>query len=152
MQSKYFHFFFFFFMFPSPAKLPKWIRETLMNTSVKSQLLKHLQVCQAHVTLTATVQEWKMWTDADVGETSLQLLASSRHSRTEEDGAWTNFHNSRMFSWILWVAVDDTESQNGTEFDELLLEIIHSWLRMCAWWWWRQEDAVFLPAFPNFRQ
>lgn len=121
---------FFSLMFPSPAKLPKWITENLMNTSVKSQLLKHLQGCQAHVTLTATVEEWKTWTDADVGETSLQLLASNRHPRAEEDGAGTNFHNSRMFHWILWLAVEDTAIPNMEQNLKMkcLLEIYHMFL------------------------
>lgn len=146
--------FFFFFMFPSPAKLPKWIIQKLMNTSVKSQLLKHLQVYQAHVTLTATVEERKMWTDADAGETSLQLLASNTHSHTEGDGARTNFHNSQMLSWILWVDVDDSVNpkMEQNRITSCLKFITHSWsyVLVCAWWW--QEDAVFLLAFPDFRQ
>lgn len=102
MQSNCYHFFFFVdvSLFCQAARVK---HKKLMNTSVKSQFLKHLQVCQAHVTLTATVLEWKTWTDADVGETSFQLLASNTLKRTEPEQISTTVGCSTECYEVLWL-------------------------------------------------
>lgn len=151
MQSKCYHFFF------------RWCFSLLPSCQSEAQEVDE-HVCQISVLETSASVPSTCYTDSDsVGVEDVNrrwcgrdVIPAVSFKHTEKDGAGTNFHNSRMFYWMLWSAVAETIIPNMEQSLKIncLFEIYHvfliSYVYLCAWWW--QEDAIFLPAFPSCKQ
>lgn len=106
-------------MFPFPAKLPKWITENLMNTSVKSQLLKHLQVFAKHM---------------------LRWQRQCTSGRCEQTPMWVRRHSSCCLQTDILAQKKEPEQISttvgcSTEYYELLWMILQfpTWNRIRKW-------------------